>query len=106
MSQVRFFSHLDDPQLERHMRRSLREQANGDPDPVARDLAKDLLCGAVTLRQAAESRVYGDLLAKQAQDNLDWWNGLSDEERAARMAESNAYMRGLIDDEGEESPWR
>ncbi|WP_162907312.1 hypothetical protein [Allorhizocola rhizosphaerae] len=40
MSQVRFLPHLDDPQLERHMRRSLREQASSDPDPVARDLAR------------------------------------------------------------------
>lgn len=102
----RFFPLLDDPQLERHMRRSLREQAGRDPDPVARDLAKDLLSGAVTLRQAADSRAYGELLSRQAQDGLDWWQSLSDEERAARMAESNAYMRGLTDEDEQESPWR
>lgn len=88
------------------MRRSLREQASRDPDPVARDLAKDLLSGAVTLRQAAESRAYGELLSQRAHDGIEWWQSLSEEERAARMLESNGYMRGLTDDDEQESPWR
>lgn len=46
------------------MRETLREMAGDTADPLARDLARDLLSGSVTLREALGSRAYGEVFAQ------------------------------------------
>jgi hypothetical protein len=72
---------LRDPALERMLRESLAEQARDDSDPLARDMARDVLAGNVTLYQAAASGVYGEVFAQRAEAHTNWWDGLSEEDR-------------------------
>lgn len=72
---------LRDPILDRLLREALAEQARDDSDPLARDMARDVLAGNVTLYQAASSSIYGEVFAQRADEHTNWWHGLSDEER-------------------------
>ncbi|HCT75523.1 MAG TPA: hypothetical protein DGG94_19395 [Micromonosporaceae bacterium] len=80
--------HMRDPVLDRFLRKSLEEQAANDPDPLRRDMARDVLSGAITLQQAANSNVYGELFARQADELADWWDSLSEKDRDRLYAEA------------------
>lgn len=79
---------LDDPAEERLLREALRRQANDNSDPLARDMARDVLDGNVTLYEAVASSVYGEVFARRADDYLRWWHDLPEDERERLAAEA------------------
>lgn len=94
---------IHDPAIERLRQRMLREMAADESDPVARDLARDLLSGAVTLTQAAGSTAYGDFFASQAEKSVEWWQGMSESERDELLAGAEESVRQYL---AEEEPQR
>jgi hypothetical protein len=80
-------SSLRDPVEQRLLREGLEEQAKDDRDPLARDMARDVLAGNITLYQAIGSTVYGEVFAQRADEYLNWWQGLSEDERDRLYAE-------------------
>lgn len=84
--------YLRDPVEQRLLREGLEEQAKDDSDPLARDMARDVLAGNITLYQAIESSVYGELFAQRVQEYVTWWNELSESERERLYAEGREQM--------------
>lgn len=87
--------HMRDPVLDRLLRKSLEEQAAKDPDPLRRDMARDVLSGAITIQQAAGSNVYGELFARQADELAGWWDSLSEADRDRLMPRQTKRLRSL-----------
>jgi hypothetical protein len=84
--------YLRDPVEQRLLREGLEEQAKDDSDPLARDMARDVLAGNTTLYQAIESSVYGELFAQRVQEYVTWWNELPESERERLYAEGREQM--------------
>jgi hypothetical protein len=89
----------NDPVSERLRHRMLTEMASGDPDPLRRDLAKDLLSGSVTLTEAARSNVYGRIFDEGLKEFTDWWHGYSAQEREELLATAEAKARAFLESE-------
>jgi hypothetical protein len=87
------------PTVERLLRRALQEQADGDPDPLRRDMARDVLSGAVTLYQAANSSVYGELFAARADELAQWWEELSEADRDELYAQAEQAIADTGEDD-------
>lgn len=90
---------LRDPALDRMLREDLAEQARDDSDPLARDMARDVLAGNVTLHEAATSSIYGEVFAGRAEEHTKWWDGLSDEERERLRVEGREAMAAAREEE-------
>ncbi|GAB3964063.1 hypothetical protein GCM10027615_05820 [Plantactinospora veratri] len=91
--------HLRDPVADRLLRESLAEQARDDRDPLARDMARDVLAGNITLYQAAASSVYGEVFAQRSEEYASWWHGLSEEERERLRVEGGEAMAAAREEE-------
>jgi hypothetical protein len=91
---------LRDPFQERQLRRALEEQANDPSDPLARDMARDVLAGNITLYEAASSSVYGEVFAQRAESLAAWWHRLSDDERERLSAEGREAIAHARREEG------
>ncbi len=92
-------SSLRDPFEERRLREALEEQARDDSDPLARDMARDVLAGNVTLYEAAGSGIYGEVFARRAQEHAAWWHDLSDSERERLYAEGRQAVAKAREEE-------
>ncbi|MEQ4300103.1 hypothetical protein ABNF97_01710 [Plantactinospora sp. B6F1] len=90
---------LRDPVLERMLREDLAEQARDDSDPLARDMARDVLAGNITLYQAVGSSVYGEVFAQRAYEHTNWWHELSDEDRERLRVEGSEAMAAAREEE-------
>ncbi|AVT32505.1 hypothetical protein C6361_26990 [Plantactinospora sp. BC1] len=90
---------LRDPVADRLLRESLAEQARDDRDPLARDMARDVLDGNITLYQAAASSVYGEVFARRADEHTNWWHGLSEAERERLRVEGREAMAAAREEE-------
>lgn len=84
---------LRDPVEQRLLREALQEQAQDDSDPLARDMARDVLAGNITLYEAVGSSVYGEVFAQRAQEYTTWWHDLSEEDRERLAAEGRAALQ-------------
>ncbi|MDW5330061.1 hypothetical protein [Plantactinospora sp. KLBMP9567] len=78
---------LRDPAEQRLLREALEGQAKDDGDPLARDMARDVLAGNITLYEAVGSSVYGEVFAQRAEEHAKWWHDLPDDERERLYAE-------------------
>lgn len=89
---------LRDPVEERLLREALREQANDTGDPLARDMARDVLDGNVTIYEAVASSVYGEVFAQRAEDYAQWWLDLPETERERLYAEGEEAIERARED--------
>jgi hypothetical protein len=72
------------------MQGALNHLAKHGGTPILRELAREVLAGRMTLRQAAASSAYSDALAGMTRSGLDRINKLSPEERAAMRDQGEA----------------
>ncbi|MEQ4304094.1 hypothetical protein ABNF97_22380 [Plantactinospora sp. B6F1] len=87
----RLLGRLRDPVEQRLLREALEARARDDGDPLARDMARGVLAGNITLYEAVGFSVYREVFAKRAAEQVRWWQDLPDDER------------GRLDDEGGEA---
>src|SRR5262245_28016843 len=59
----------------------LRHTAEADPDPVLREIAREIVEGRLTARQAASYSAYGEVLSGRLDDLAARWDALSETER-------------------------
>lgn len=83
---------LRDPVEQRLLRAALGEQARDNSDPLARDMARDVLAGNVSLYEAVASNVYGEVFAQRAEEYTTWWHNLSEDNRERLAAEGGEAM--------------
>lgn len=72
------------------MRGALAHLATHGDSAISREMAREVLAGRLTLRQAATSSAYSDTLAGLTKKGLDGITGLSAERRAAMRAQGEA----------------
>jgi hypothetical protein len=73
-----------EPSVARAILDDLRRTAESDPDPVRRELAREVVEGRLTARQVASYAAYGEVLAARLDDVVARWNTLSESEREER----------------------
>jgi hypothetical protein len=84
-----------DPARQRLLRESLRALAGGAGGSALQEMARDVLAGRVGLRDAALSRYYGAELRPHAEQSIERWQRLSEQERARLVASGAAAMEKL-----------
>jgi hypothetical protein len=89
----------DDRGTTRLLRDSLRRLADQDGATELRDLARDVLAGRTTLRQAALSEAYGPALFRRGGEYARRFRELDADERERLAEEGARRLRELADGE-------
>jgi hypothetical protein len=84
-----------DPGLARSLRRSLGRLADGVGGPELQEMARDVLAGRISLREAAGSHAYAAALREHSSDKLDKLLALPAEEREALAERGRAELAEL-----------
>ncbi|MBT2505935.1 hypothetical protein J7I98_08515 [Streptomyces sp. ISL-98] len=96
-----------DPAQARVLRKSLEELASGRGGDALKEMAREVLSGRTSLRDAVNISAYSDQLVAQAAPMAEKWAALSEAEREALAAEGERSMaeeQGRIDEERRASP--
>lgn len=70
---------LDQP----YFRSRLCEMADGDRDPLMREMARDLLAGGISFSEALSFEPYAEVIHRRGESLSTWYHSLSDEQREA-----------------------
>jgi len=84
-----------DPGRARLLTESLRHLAEQDARPELRELAQQVLAGRSTLRQTMMSGVYREALGQRMDVFLQWYRGLTPQERARQEAAGREQLERL-----------
>ena len=88
------------------LRNALTGMARGS-DPALRDLARDVLDGAVDLRKAAMSTVYDEALGEKFDEFWSAYQKMDPAEREALLRQTREHLDQLTDSlEAPKSTWR
>ncbi|WP_274561974.1 hypothetical protein [Streptomyces spiramyceticus] len=95
------------PAQARVLRKSLEELASGRGGDALKEMAREVLSGRTSLRDAVNISAYSDQLVAQAAPMAEKWAALSEAEREALAAEGERSMaeeQGRIDEERRAAP--
>jgi hypothetical protein len=93
-----FLEMTGDPARARRLRRSLETLADRGGDPAVREMAREVLAGRLSLREAANVPAYGEAMRQGMQKGLRAYAAMSESER--REAEEEG-RRQLDEDQRE-----
>lgn len=86
-----FLEMTGDPARARRLRRSLEALADRGSDPAVREMAREVLSGRLSLREAANVPAYGEAMRRGVQDGLRAYAAMSESER--REAEEEGHRQ-------------
>jgi hypothetical protein len=88
-----------DPGRTRMLRTSLRVLAEGEAGPELQEMARDVLSGRVSLREALMSSAYSGALRRQAEQGMRQLNAMPAEEREALLESGREALARMAQEE-------
>lgn len=105
----RFAEMTRDPARARRLRRSLELLAERGQDPAVREMAREVLSGRLSLREAANVPAYGEAMRQGMQEGLRAYAALSESERREAEEEGRRQLdriQGELDEEARDAARR
>ena len=87
-----FLEMTGDPARARRLRRSLETLADRGGDPAMREMAREVLAGRLSLRDAANIPAYGEAMRQGVQDGLRAYAAMSESERREAEEEGRRQL--------------
>jgi hypothetical protein len=101
----RFAEMTGDPARARQLRRSLETLAERGQNPTVREMAREVLSGRLSLRDAANVPAYGEAVRQGMQEGLRAYAALSESERREAEEEGRRQLdevQAELDEEARE----
>jgi hypothetical protein len=84
-----------DPGLTRAIGLMLREITQTSTDPIAKEIAQEVLGGRLRMSEILSYGAYRDALGAHVDEVVQRWDALSGNEFEQRLAEGREYLAGL-----------